>query len=102
MKRLTILALLASPAFAIADTSVCDDMSGLARSVMGARQNGVPMKVLMANAQDPSGKDSIKAFTREIIVAAYEIPGYSSEEVKEKVITDFEDKYYLSCTKAQR
>lgn len=101
MKRFLVAGFLACSAPAIADTSACDAFSELARQIMNSRQSGVPMKSSMALVEQSDDGPEFKEFMRGLVIAAYEVPAYSTEQMKKKAVTDFEDNFYLSCTKAQ-
>ena len=69
----------------------CELMSGLASSIMGAHQSGVPMSQAMQLAdEDP--------LTEKMIIAAYEKPRYSTERMKQQEIAEFRDTVYLLCS----
>lgn len=96
MKKITlILALLTSPTFASAEipmTEFCPKISQLARSVMTARQAGVPMRQAMEIAESD--------VTVHVVTDAYGYSAFTLPEFQEKVIQEFEDSWYLKCVKS--
>lgn len=72
--------------------ATCDQLADLARLAMEARQIGVPLRTMMAG-----GKDTIMA---DMLTEAYGTPAYSIRENQDRVIQDFEDKWYLRCVKS--
>ena len=65
---------------------------------MTGRQNGVPLTKMMevANSDNEQAND----LTRKIILAAYEQPSYSTDEIKQRTITDFANDVALVCYQA--
>lgn len=102
MKRFAMMALvavMAQPAVA-QDTKLtwqerCNVMAGLAGSIMGARQAGVPMSKSMETAEDDK-------LTQMIVLEAYDSPRYNGMELKQREISEFRDKWYMYCAKALR
>ena len=100
MKKLVLtltLAALPIPALAAAEpapmSEYCPKIAELANAVMVARQNGSPMREVMALAD---GNDVMVSMVTE----AYGTPAYTIRENKEREIQDFEDKWYLLCVKS--
>lgn len=90
--------LLASCNPVYADT-LCSGQAELAEAVMKARQNGMSIVKSMKFAdsvEDTGLRNAIKA----IIEMAYSEQRYNSDEYKQKVITEFQNKIYLLCLKA--
>lgn len=102
MRRLWIFMLPLIPFSASADMSTCDTYSVLSRSIMSARQSGTPMKQQMDIVLKSGGSPELQGFMKNLVIAAYEEPAWSSESRKEKAITDFENGFYLSCVKSQK
>ena len=72
------------PTFASAEVPLsefCPKIAQLSRSVMTARQAGVPMRKVMETE-------------------AYGQSVYNTPEIKERVIQDFEDQWYMKCVKS--
>ena len=70
---------------------VCKGNASVAKSIMRARQNGVPMYRLME-------LDDSYVF-KKYVMTAYEYPRFDTEEVKDDLANDFQDEAYLSCMK---
>jgi len=77
------------------DLGICESVSGLAKSIMGARQSGVSISKIMQLANGSTLAESL-------IIAAYGKPSFSTEQYKEEVIREFSDEAYLSCIKTLR
>lgn len=79
-------------------TSMCDQLGDLAKAIMSSRQSGVPMQEVMRIAN--KGKDDeLARAVREMIVAAYEKPRFSSESNRDGAKVDFQNEVYLACIK---
>ncbi|MGE6916724.1 hypothetical protein [Achromobacter kerstersii] len=74
-------------------------MSGVASSVMEARQAGVRMSRLMEKAAEIGGYwgELMPVFIEE----AYRQPVFSSDEEQTAATADFEDKIYASCLRTR-
>ena len=86
---LSIPALAAEP---VPTKETCSSIAEVARVTMLARQSGVPLRSMMEIAADQTIVD--------IVTEAYSSPAYSTSEVQEKTIQNFEDKWYLRCLKS--
>ena len=100
MKKLVLtltLAALPIPALAAAEpapmSKYCPKIAELANGVMVARQNGSPMREVMALAD---GNDVMVSMVTE----AYGQSVYRTPDIRERVIQDFEDTWYLRCVKS--
>ena len=71
---------------------VCAQLAEVAQVTMTARQAGVPVRSMMEIAVDQTIVD--------MVTEAYGHPAYSTLEVQEKTIRDFEDRWYLKCVKS--
>ena len=83
------------PTFAAAEVPMsefCPKIAQLSRSVMTARQAGVPMRKVMEIAENP--------VTVSMVTEAYGQSVYNTPEIKERVIQDFEDQGYMKCVKS--
>ena len=74
----------------------CEAISGFASMVMTSRQDGVPIQLMLAVA---NGSDTIHRLMKKITVDAYESPAYSTSSVRQKSITEFENKWTVYCIK---
>ena len=72
----------------------CNIMKPLLQSIMEARQNEIPMRVLI----EASSSQELEPVRRYIFMA-YEQPISLNKENKKKAILDFGDKVYLECLK---
>ena len=78
-------------------------ISDIAKTIMSARQAGVPMSKLMKlNHNEKASYAEISDILDEITIDAYEVPRFSTEEYKQKAITDFQNKWYLRVVKILR
>jgi hypothetical protein len=72
----------------------CTELSGTARAVMKARQNGVPMSKLMAVESGSKAFDDVMA---EMVKDAFSKSKYDTEKFKKDSIQEFEDKWFALC-----
>ncbi len=70
----------------------CMAVSDFAHAVMRNRQNGTPMSKVMEEAAG-------ERLHEELIVEAYSRPRYSSKEMRERQVLDFENEVYGYCFK---
>ena len=105
MKYLAILAafvgLPASAQTVEAVDDLCASFGSVAEQTMRNRQNGVSMSLAMtvpANMDDPQAA----AIVREIIIGAYGVPAYQSDDFKDQAVAKVRDDAILNCYKAMR
>lgn len=80
--------------------SICNFVGDFSKSVMSARQNGVPAQKIMSSLAEDDG--AVYADTlKRIVVAAYRVPLFHTERRKEEAITEFQNVWYLSCLEPQ-
>jgi hypothetical protein len=104
---MAILAALSTTASA--ELTECKMTSRFAGQVMSGRQSGVQMATVMdiAKEEAEAGNNSQMLQSQElqavqlIIVDAYESPRFSTENYKARAISEFKNKWYLRCFKAQ-
>jgi hypothetical protein len=77
----------------------CAAMQRLAQAIMKNRQNGIAMADMMAKS-DVSGDATIKKLDEALIIEAYSLPRYSTDEMQQKSIEDFGNDTYLQCAKS--
>jgi len=77
------------------EKSVCDSIQEVAYTIMKVRQSGVSM-AKMYNAANGT------EFIEKMVIAAYDIPAFTTESIKQSTIQDFADKMFLQCVKAQQ
>lgn len=75
---------------------VCSRIGELAAKVMELRQQEVPMSNLMKIEVD----QSIKAVAQAMIIAAYDEPSFSTEQVRKRTVDEFRNARELDCYKA--
>ena len=104
MKKTIILAIAAAmlifsiPTQSKADSGRCGALEELARTVMEKRQNGFPMKTLVdaiSGIGDKKGRKAVKM----MVIMAYDVPNYNSEEYEREAVNNFADKFYKMCIK---
>lgn len=72
---------------------LCREMSALAETTMGARQEGVRMADLMDRTRDGEVGD----YSRALITEAYRRPRFQSDEHQQRSIVDFANEVYHAC-----
>lgn len=94
---LSAVVALSSSSIAHADMSVeiCTSVGVLAENIMGARQNGIPMSLVMKKMTETSPE--IKDFLRDMIVDAYDVPMFNTNKYKELAKVQFRDANELAC-----
>lgn len=109
MKRLILLALSglvlagcdkSEIAQVSSDSKNCDVFATLAHNIMDGRQSGLSMKESMDIAERSNLPDSLKEAVKSIVISAYERPRFSTEQMKAREVSEFENRYYLVCAKA--
>lgn len=100
MKRLLLAVPLMMALNAPAQSQVskfCNDIYELSRQVMSARQNGVSLpEMLNLLAKIESG-----SMYKPMIIHAFELSIYSTDEYKQSVIDEFSNEYLLQCLKLE-
>ena len=92
MKAILLAVLLGASATAAADA--CKMTGDIAEKMMMARQLGVSMQSVMAAAESPLRK--------AMVMDAYEVPRYATDEFQKRKAQDFRDKWYMSCYKSSQ
>lgn len=87
----------AHPAKEPGQVELCEAMSEMAGKIMTARQRGVPMSTLATLPQSDS--EEVRNLRKELLIAAFESPRYSSEDYQEKAVVDFKNGVFLECFK---
>lgn len=83
----------------------CSAFSTMAESIMRARQVGLPMHEAMAIPAKIGARKAgpeiaaLVEFAQQLVVIAYEQPGYGSDVMQARAITDFGNQIYLACIK---
>lgn len=78
---------------------LCSSASQLAKSIMTARQNGVPMAQAM-EFPDATDNEKARAVAHAMVITAYEKPRFTTQEFITRAVADFESEMYLYCIKA--
>jgi len=74
--------------------SMCETYAGLAEDIMWARQNGKPMVETMKIVE-------FDGFLKKVTQWAYEENLYTTDEYKQRAITEFSNNIYAGCLAAQ-
>lgn len=74
---------------------ICDMGTKVARAVMNARQQGVPIEEMYENL---SGIDTrVRGLFEGIIKTAYEAPIIQSEQLAERATLEFTNQFFKAC-----
>ena len=94
MKNLILAALLTLSTSVIAEEvkkTTCEEIEGLSRAIMDARQAGVALvdvtKIMKGSVLAP------------IVIDAYSVPLWSVDANKERAVSEFANSIYLICLK---
>ena len=89
-----VMALLAVPAAAMDedDQRYCDTLDNIAEAVMERRQDGMTHREMY----DRMDADS-ESLVSKIIDEAYDKPRYQTDEMKEKTVQEFRNRWYGIC-----
>ena len=79
------------------DDTTCEQWETLATQIMTLRQNGAAMSQVLKNAEKFGENQLTKDEIRTMVIKAYKSPGYQTSEMKQKVITEFGNKYMVWC-----
>jgi hypothetical protein len=109
MKYLLTAAVLAFAAPAHAETApaepetqdVCQIIGILAGGVMGFRQSGIELSMVMSElVENPDFSDEFKAVVRELAFQAYQTPIHFNPEAGVTAAANFRNQYELACYSA--
>ena len=92
---LAVLMALSTPALAEKELASCEQIAGLAESMMSARQSGVSMVDAMGTAGD-------SAMIEKMVIDAYEVHRFKAPVWQESEVADFRDKYFMACYKSRQ
>ena len=70
----------------------CEQIEITARTIMEARQAGVPLKSVMKVVKT---SDAMK----QVVIQAYDSSKYETDSYKKSAVEKFANKYYVSCLK---
>jgi hypothetical protein len=94
LTTLAVLAALAMPATAQVDDSMCPDMGAMAVEIMAARQAGMAISTMIELLpDDPASAELIRA----VVMAAYAVPRFSTDEAQARAAADFRNDVELAC-----
>lgn len=93
MKKLLILAVLFS-GHVMAD---CQIVESLARTMMKARQSGMPAVELLKVIEQQKETPQVKTAMKNLMVEAYKQPRFSVEEYQQNAINDFANEWFVMC-----
>lgn len=104
MKTLTIFLLmtvLGSNVHAATKQELCSAINQLAGSIMTSRQNGVPMEKAMTAMNSVSTTDGkVQETINNMVMDAYQRPYYSSKELQQREVVEFQNRWYMQCLKS--
>jgi hypothetical protein len=86
---------------AFADEDTCKLVGDLGEKIMTLRQNRASLQSTLVDVKatmDPKFHASLE----DMIIAAYEVPAYNSDELKKRAIGDFRDQTQLGCMKGRK
>lgn len=93
--------LLTHSAYALTQTEMCNQLNEMAKVFMEERQSGRVMADLInVIEQDEVATERGKKLLKDMIIDAYQRPMYSSKELKEREVVDFQNRWYMQCLKA--
>ena len=94
---LTIIATVVA-SHVLADEVPCAGIGQIAESVMKRRQNGLSLQSTLEAARQVKTGDAGSTLD-DMIITAYEVPLYSTSEMKQQAIGIFRDEQQLICIK---
>ena len=80
----------------------CEMIKGLAESTMAARQKEADMLKMLSLVDAVQFEPAMEAIAKDIVIDAYEQPGWASEERRNKAVKEFTNKWTLACVKSLR
>jgi len=96
---LLIAGMLIVPTSIQAEGIGCEKVESMARTIMTARQQGIPMKKIVSLISESGITGNGAKALKIIIIEAYDTPNYSSSGYEKEAINEFANKYYRSCVK---
>lgn len=75
---------------------VCSEISSMAGSLVSARFAGVPM----AKTMEVMTRNSDNPMLRQMVLDAYDIPDYSTQEYQERAKREHENREFAKCMRA--
>lgn len=83
------------------EDDTCKLVGDLGERIMRLRQNRASLQSTLVDVKatmDPKFHASLE----DMIIAAYEVPAYNSDELKKRAIGDFRDQTQLGCMKGRK
>lgn len=81
--------------------SICTSVTNIAENIMKARLDGAAIQDILEATDNMDGSDpmdaALKVKSKEMIVEAYRLPDYITDENKERAIREFGSKQYIKC-----
>lgn len=82
-----------------ANAGKCESLEKLATAIMKKRQQGYPMSGLVKAIEEVSDSKKEEKVFKMIIIEAYDVPYFHTEEMKMKSIRKFGNEMYKYCLK---
>jgi len=82
-----------------AKDTACEQVAGLAKSMMEARQGGIAMTQVLEVAKKMDAESGTDV-GRNMVMAAFDVPRFHGEEAQARAIQDFSNDMHLSCLKS--
>lgn len=74
---------------------VCAQKASIARTVMEGRQEGFPVEEALEIAR--TAPEVAREYWREQVLAAYDLPRYSSAQYQRRAVEDFGNEAFMDC-----
>lgn len=98
---LNICILTSASARSQTNDEVCVLMAKHAETIMRSRQSGASLTGMLEIAHN-TDYPGLAEIGRALVISAFEVPRFNSDEVKQQQINDFRDKVHLACIKRER
>jgi hypothetical protein len=93
MKKILLVATLMSLSLSSQAVEIsCEQIETTARTIMDARQAGVPLKSIIKIIND-------NEVMKQIVIQAYDSSKYETDSYKKSAVEKFANEYYVSCLK---
>jgi ABC-type Na+ efflux pump permease subunit len=84
------------------DEQFCREISGLAKTTMSLRQEGVSVVRQMEILEETGANEVLGRMMEVVIEDAYKQPAFSTSEYKLRTATEFSNKWYIGCKQILR
>ena len=88
--------------YASSEEQNCEVIKSLAESTMTARQKEADMLKVLALVDAVQFEPAMNAIAKDIVIDAYEQPGWASERRRNNAVKEFANKWALACVKSLR